>query len=105
MSVGDVEHVFGALADRHDLRGVQVDALFHEHLADVAQQAGPVAGHQLQHRAADCARRRVMAICVGVLNMRTWRGARRVTVTGDSSGRCSERHSELLDFADALACR
>ena len=34
--VGHVEHVLGALADRHDLGGRDVDAFGQEHLADLA---------------------------------------------------------------------
>jgi hypothetical protein len=35
--------------------------------------------------------------------MRAWRGTRRVTVTGASSGCCSARHKARFDLADAFA--
>src|SRR5690606_39216480 len=48
---GDVEDVFRALADGHDLRRVDVDAFAHEYLGTLRQQAGPVAGDGLDDRA------------------------------------------------------
>src|SRR6516165_8315819 len=51
VEVGEVEHVLGALADRHDLGGVQLGALLHQHLADLAQQARAIAGGELEYRA------------------------------------------------------
>ena len=37
--IDDIEHVFGALADRHDLRRVDVDAARSEDLCDLRQRA------------------------------------------------------------------
>ena len=63
---------------------------------------GPVAGDQLDDRAAVDAGSSLNVICVGVVNMRTWRGARarhrpRVAVLAARS----TRHELLLDLANA----
>jgi hypothetical protein len=43
-----IEHILGPLADGHDLRADEVDALLHEHLADIAEQSRSVAGDELE---------------------------------------------------------
>src|SRR5258708_20261630 len=42
VEVGQVEHVLRSLPDGHDLRGVQLDPLLHQDLADIPQQAAPL---------------------------------------------------------------
>src|SRR5690606_36580070 len=49
--VGDIEDVLGALTDGADACALQVDAFLPQHLADIAEQAGAVAGDQFQCRA------------------------------------------------------
>ena len=99
---GEIEHVLGALADGHDLRGQQVDALFHEHLAHVAQQAGPVARDQFEHRAP-------VALVDGDRDLRGGaehaRLARHAPRDRDRRvlGMLQGAPQRALDFADALA--
>src|SRR5690606_39444975 len=49
--VRNVEDVLGALADSHDLRSLDVDALAHENLGDLRQQSRAVPGDELDDRA------------------------------------------------------
>ena len=45
--VGDIKYVFGPFADGEYLGGLNADFVVAQHLADLAQQSGPVAGHDL----------------------------------------------------------
>ena len=51
-AIGEVEDVFGALADGGDLGGVEQDAALVEDAANHAEQARLVGRDQLQHGAA-----------------------------------------------------
>ena len=52
LSVGDREHVLRPFPDRHDLRAVQFEVLFPEHLADLGQEARAVARDDFDDGAA-----------------------------------------------------